>query len=63
MAVHYRAWAEKTLHKFEDTWQEQRPFELVLGKGMYSALWYLEGKPGPFFVPKVVVKISRDCKV
>jgi len=38
MAVHYRAWAEKTLHKFEDTWLEQRPFELVLGKGMYNAL-------------------------
>lgn len=30
--LHYRAWAEKTLHKFEDTWLEQRPFELVLGK-------------------------------
>lgn len=30
--LHYRAWAEKTLHKFEDTWQEQRPFELVFGK-------------------------------
>ncbi|KAG0487410.1 hypothetical protein HPP92_009505 [Vanilla planifolia] len=30
--IHYRAWVEKTLHKFEDTWQEQRPTELVLGK-------------------------------
>ena len=38
MVVHYKAWAEKTLHKFEDTWLEQRPFELVLGKGMYNAL-------------------------
>ncbi|XP_020257230.1 peptidyl-prolyl cis-trans isomerase FKBP42 [Asparagus officinalis] len=30
--LHYRAWTQKTSHKFEDTWQEQRPFELVLGK-------------------------------
>ncbi|RWR77740.1 peptidyl-prolyl cis-trans isomerase FKBP42 [Cinnamomum micranthum f. kanehirae] len=30
--VHYRAWTESTLHKFEDTWQEQRPIEMVLGK-------------------------------
>lgn len=30
--LHYRAWTKKTLHKFEDTWLEQRPFELVLGK-------------------------------
>ncbi|GAB4832575.1 Peptidyl-prolyl cis-trans isomerase fkbp42 [Ancistrocladus abbreviatus] len=30
--VHYRAWTESTQHKFEDTWQEQRPVELVLGK-------------------------------
>lgn len=30
--VHYRAWTESTQHKFEDTWQEQRPIELVLGK-------------------------------
>eukprot|EP00262_Sarcandra_glabra_P013364 TRINITY_DN3684_c0_g1_i1.p1 TRINITY_DN3684_c0_g1~~TRINITY_DN3684_c0_g1_i1.p1 ORF type:complete len:376 (+),score=87.45 TRINITY_DN3684_c0_g1_i1:207-1334(+) len=29
---HYKAWTESTLHKFEDTWQEQRPVELVLGK-------------------------------
>ncbi|XP_078437287.1 FKBP-type peptidyl-prolyl cis-trans isomerase family protein [Wolffia australiana] len=30
--VHYRAWAESSSHKFEDTWQEQRPLELVLGR-------------------------------
>ncbi|XP_045830312.1 peptidyl-prolyl cis-trans isomerase FKBP42 [Trifolium pratense] len=29
---HYRAWAENTEHKFEDTWQEQRPIEMVIGK-------------------------------
>lgn len=34
VVVHYRAWAEKSQHKFEDTWQEQRPIEMVLGKGM-----------------------------
>eukprot|EP01018_Ginkgo_biloba_P000973 Gb_11891 [translate_table: standard] len=32
VAVHYRAWTESTMHKFEDTWQEQQPLELVLGK-------------------------------
>lgn len=30
--VHYRAWTKSTQHKFEDTRQEQRPIELVLGK-------------------------------
>eukprot|EP00252_Welwitschia_mirabilis_P001541 TRINITY_DN1140_c0_g1_i1.p1 TRINITY_DN1140_c0_g1~~TRINITY_DN1140_c0_g1_i1.p1 ORF type:complete len:372 (+),score=104.82 TRINITY_DN1140_c0_g1_i1:254-1369(+) len=30
--LHYRAWAETTMHKFEDTWQEQHPLELVLGR-------------------------------
>lgn len=35
-AVHYRAWTESTLHKFEDTWHEQQPLELVLGKGLYK---------------------------
>ncbi|XP_072951097.1 peptidyl-prolyl cis-trans isomerase FKBP42 [Typha angustifolia] len=30
--LHYRAWVESSLHKFEDTWQEQRPIELILGK-------------------------------
>ncbi|KAJ6810385.1 peptidyl-prolyl cis-trans isomerase FKBP42 [Iris pallida] len=30
--LHYRAWVKKSLHKFEDTWQEQQPLELVLGK-------------------------------
>ncbi|KAJ7949192.1 Peptidylprolyl isomerase [Quillaja saponaria] len=30
--LHYRAWTESTQHKFEDTWNEQRPFELVIGK-------------------------------
>ncbi|XP_021736171.1 peptidyl-prolyl cis-trans isomerase FKBP42-like [Chenopodium quinoa] len=30
--VHYRAWTGSTQHKFEDTWQEQRPIELILGK-------------------------------
>lgn len=34
--VHYRAWTESTLHKFEDTWNEQKPVELVLGKGTCS---------------------------
>lgn len=29
--IHYRAWTEMTMHKFEDTFQEQRPMELVLG--------------------------------
>ncbi|KAE9620180.1 hypothetical protein Lal_00019038 [Lupinus albus] len=29
---HYRAWSEGTQHKFEDTWQEQRPIEMVIGK-------------------------------
>lgn len=28
--LHYRAWAESTMHKFQDTWQEQQPLELVL---------------------------------
>ncbi|XP_038977763.1 peptidyl-prolyl cis-trans isomerase FKBP42-like [Phoenix dactylifera] len=32
VAVHYRAWVENSSHKFEDTWQEQRPVELILGK-------------------------------
>ncbi|KAK8512217.1 hypothetical protein V6N13_097118 [Hibiscus sabdariffa] len=30
--LHYRAWAESTNHKFDDTWHEQQPLELVLGK-------------------------------
>ncbi|XP_057978609.1 peptidyl-prolyl cis-trans isomerase FKBP42 [Malania oleifera] len=30
--LHYRAWAEGTQHKFEDTWHEQKPVELILGK-------------------------------
>ncbi|KAI4306712.1 hypothetical protein L6164_029966 [Bauhinia variegata] len=30
--LHYRAWTESTQHKFEDTWNEQRPIELVIGK-------------------------------
>uniref|UniRef100_A0A6N2L312 peptidylprolyl isomerase n=1 Tax=Salix viminalis TaxID=40686 RepID=A0A6N2L312_SALVM len=30
--LHYRAWTESTQHKFEDTWHEQRPFEMILGK-------------------------------
>ncbi|KAJ7519882.1 hypothetical protein O6H91_20G059300 [Diphasiastrum complanatum] len=29
--LHYRAWITNTLHKFNDTWQEQQPLELVLG--------------------------------
>ncbi|KAH8931892.1 hypothetical protein BDL97_19G044500 [Sphagnum fallax] len=29
--VHYRAWTESTLHKFEDTWLEQQPLEFRLG--------------------------------
>jgi hypothetical protein len=31
--VHYRAWTESTMHKFEDTWLEQQPTELHLGHG------------------------------
>uniref|UniRef100_A0A7N0ZWM3 peptidylprolyl isomerase n=1 Tax=Kalanchoe fedtschenkoi TaxID=63787 RepID=A0A7N0ZWM3_KALFE len=31
-SVHYRAWTESTQHKFEDTWNEQQPVELILGK-------------------------------
>ncbi|KAJ8476433.1 hypothetical protein OPV22_020160 [Ensete ventricosum] len=30
--LNYRAWVKNTSHKFEDTWQEQRPIELILGK-------------------------------
>lgn len=30
--LHYRAWTESTQHKFEDTWNEQRPVEIVIGK-------------------------------
>ncbi|CAI0442527.1 unnamed protein product [Linum tenue] len=30
--LHYKAWTESTQHKFDDTRQEQRPLEMVLGK-------------------------------
>lgn len=30
--LHYKAWAESTMLKFQDTWQEQQPLELVLGR-------------------------------
>ncbi|XP_044491876.1 peptidyl-prolyl cis-trans isomerase FKBP42-like isoform X1 [Mangifera indica] len=30
--VHYRAWTESTQHKFEDTWHEQQPLEIIIGK-------------------------------
>ncbi|CAB4268134.1 unnamed protein product [Prunus armeniaca] len=30
--LHYRAWTQSTRHKFEDTWDEQRPLEMILGK-------------------------------
>ncbi|XP_059649123.1 peptidyl-prolyl cis-trans isomerase FKBP42-like [Cornus florida] len=30
--LHYKAWTESTQHNFEDTWNEKRPIELVLGK-------------------------------
>jgi FKBP-type peptidyl-prolyl cis-trans isomerase len=30
--LHYKAWTESTKHKFDDTWQEQQPLEMVLGK-------------------------------
>ncbi|AEE76533.1 Peptidyl-prolyl cis-trans isomerase FKBP42 [Arabidopsis thaliana] len=30
--LHYRAWTKNSQHKFEDTWHEQQPIELVLGK-------------------------------
>ncbi|CAM6121414.1 unnamed protein product [Calypogeia fissa] len=29
--LHYRAWAVTSMHKFEDTWQEGAPTELLLG--------------------------------
>lgn len=38
--VHYRAWTKNSQHKFEDTWQEQQPIELVLGKGMWLLIMY-----------------------
>lgn len=38
--VHYRAWTKNSQHKFEDTWQEQQPIELVLGKGMWLSIMY-----------------------
>lgn len=46
--VHYRAWTESTQHKFEDTWNEQRPLELVLGKGIY-------------LVRPVIIETSNIC--
>ncbi|CAN0917340.1 Peptidyl-prolyl cis-trans isomerase FKBP42 [Linum grandiflorum] len=30
--LHYRAWTESTQHKFDDTWLEQRPLEMIIGK-------------------------------
>ncbi|KAM1158043.1 hypothetical protein ACFX1X_028890 [Malus domestica] len=30
--LHHRAWTESTGHKFEDTWDEQQPLEMILGK-------------------------------
>ncbi|RYR52972.1 hypothetical protein Ahy_A06g027817 isoform A [Arachis hypogaea] len=36
--IHYRGWSESTQHKFEDTWQEQRPIEMVLGKASHSRI-------------------------
>uniref|UniRef100_A0A1D1XW73 peptidylprolyl isomerase n=1 Tax=Anthurium amnicola TaxID=1678845 RepID=A0A1D1XW73_9ARAE len=30
--LHFRAWADNSSQKFEDTWQEQRPVELIIGK-------------------------------
>ncbi|EPS72809.1 hypothetical protein M569_01946, partial [Genlisea aurea] len=30
--LHYRAWTESTRCKFEDTWHEQQPLELIIGK-------------------------------
>lgn len=49
--VHYRAWTESTCHKFEDTREEQRPLELVLGKGkrIYD----------PFFILKSIQNLHR----
>lgn len=40
--VHYRAWAESTRHKFDDTWLEQQPLEMVLGKGIYLHDYFLK---------------------
>lgn len=40
--VHYRAWAESTRHKFDDTWLEQQPLEMVLGKGIYLPDYFLK---------------------
>jgi hypothetical protein len=46
LAVHYRAWTEMTMHKFEDTFREGQPMELILGQGMNcgSGLSYIFGK-------------------
>ncbi|KAF2319554.1 hypothetical protein GH714_016966 [Hevea brasiliensis] len=30
--LHYRAWTESTQHKFDDTWHELRPVEMIIGK-------------------------------
>jgi FKBP-type peptidyl-prolyl cis-trans isomerase len=38
--LHYRAWTKNSQHKFEDTWHEQQPIELVLGKGMWLSNMY-----------------------
>lgn len=58
LPVHYRAWVENSDHKFEDTWQEQRPIELVLGKGNLHQLlliWhlYISIVPGLFLSDKL----------
>ncbi|KAF3498140.1 hypothetical protein DY000_02055891 [Brassica cretica] len=43
--LHYRAWTKHTQHKFEDTWQEQQPIEIVLGKGMLLSIIYSTSTP------------------
>ncbi|XP_050153942.1 peptidyl-prolyl cis-trans isomerase FKBP42-like [Malus sylvestris] len=37
--LHYRAWTESTGHKFEDTWDEQQPLEMILGKWKKEKNW------------------------
>lgn len=68
MAVHYRAWTESTLHKFEDTWREQQPLELVLGKGAVFLLillhWMSRNSLNyPCCFQSCIALMSRSCFV
>ncbi|KAM1443382.1 hypothetical protein ACFX2I_039667 [Malus domestica] len=67
--LHYRAWTESIGHKFEDTWDEQRQLEMILGKGISLAElsgWELGfGKEGSFSFPNVppVADISYEVEL